>query len=58
MQVYLSCTADVFVDVVVYRKEALDHVPQSEIVRGQTDSFELQGGLHVMLSNKKYNYFR
>jgi hypothetical protein len=34
-------TADVFIDVVVYRKEALDHVPQSEIVRGQTDNFEL-----------------
>ena len=34
-------TADVFVDVVVYRKEPLDCLPQSEIVRDQTDNFEL-----------------
>jgi len=34
-------TADVFVDVVVYRKEAVDHVPQSQTVRGQTDNFKM-----------------
>jgi len=36
-----GATADVFVDVVVYQKEALDHVPQSELVLSQTDNFEL-----------------